>query len=105
MMRKQEILKRIKQIVSNNEPLATVILYGSFARGDNNKYSDIDILILLDKEKITYADETRIKYPLYDLEFDSGKVISPVIFSRKDWETRHRITPFYKNIKNEGILL
>ena len=105
MIRKLEILSRIKQIVNCIEPLATVILFGSFARGDNKKYSDIDILILVDKDKLSYSDEKRIKYPLYDLEFDTGKVISPVVFSRKDWETRHSITPFYKNIKREGVLL
>ena len=105
MIRKLEILSRIKQIVNGIEPLATVILFGSFARGDNKKYSDIDILILVDKDKLSYSDEKRIKYPLYDLEFDTGKVISPVVFSRKDWETRHSITPFYKNIKREGVLL
>lgn len=105
MIGKRDILSRIKQIVNSIEPLATVILYGSFARGDNKKYSDIDILILVDKDKISYSDEKRIKYPLYDLEFDTGKVISPIVFSRKDWETRHSITPFYKNVKREGVLL
>jgi hypothetical protein len=27
------------------------------------------------------------------------------VLSRQDWETRHSITPFYKNIKIEGVLL
>ena len=105
MINKKEILARIKQSVQNTEPQATVILYGSFARGDEKEFSDIDILILLDQEKITYSDETRIKYPLYDLEYDTGNVISPLIFSRKDWETRHSVTPFYENVKREGVLL
>jgi len=105
MIQKKDILARIKQSVQSSEPKATVILYGSFARGDNQEFSDIDILILLDQDKITYSDELRIKYPLYDLEYDTGNVISPLIFSRKDWETRHSITPFYKNVKREGVLL
>jgi uncharacterized protein len=105
MISKKNILLKIKQLVNKTEPMATVVLYGSFARGDNKKYSDIDILILVDKDKISYTDEIRIKYPLYDLEFDTGRVISPVIFARKDWETRHSITPFYKNIKKEGVIL
>ncbi|MCX6237349.1 MAG: nucleotidyltransferase domain-containing protein [Bacteroidia bacterium] len=105
MIKNKKILLRIKQLVSLAEPSATVILFGSQARGQSNKQSDIDILILVDNDKITYSEEQRIKYPLYDLEFETGKVISPVIFSRNDWETRHIITPFYKNIKKDGVLL
>lgn len=105
MIEKQEILLRIKQIVSSTEPTSSLILFGSYARGDNTKSSDIDLLILIDKDKISYFDEKRIKYPLYDLEFETGMIISPIVFSRKDWETRHSITPFYNNVKREGIIL
>jgi uncharacterized protein len=105
MTNNKKILLRIKQLIYLTEPSATVILYGSHARGQSNKQSDIDLLILLDNDKITYSDEQRIKYPLYDLEFETGKVISPIIFSRKDWETRHSVTPFYRNIKKEGVQL
>lgn len=105
MIKNKEILLKIKQLVGLTEPNATVILFGSHARGQNDKQSDIDVLILVDNDKITYSDEQRIKYPLYDLEFETGKIISPVIFSRNDWESRHTITPFYKNIKKEGIML
>ena len=105
MIKNRKILLKIKQLVSLAEPSATVILFGLQARGQSNKQSDIDILILVDNDKITYSEEQRIKYPLYDLEFETGKVISPVIFSRNDWETRHIITPFYQNIKKDGVLL
>jgi len=105
MIKNRKILLKIKRLVSLAEPSATVILFGSQARGQSNKQSDIDILILVDNDKITYSEEQRIKYPLYDLEFETGKVISPVIFSRNDWETRHIITPFYQNIKKDGVLL
>jgi predicted nucleotidyltransferase len=105
MIKYKKILLKIKQLVNLSEPSATIILFGSQARGQGNNQSDIDILILVDNDKLTYAEEQRIKYPLYDLEFETGKVISPVIFSRKDWETRHTITPFYKNIKKDGVLL
>jgi predicted nucleotidyltransferase len=105
MLKDKKILLKIKQLVNLAEPSATIILFGSQARGNSNKLSDIDILILVDKAKISYSEEQRIKYPLYDLEFETGKVISPVIFSRNDWETRHIITPFYKNIQKDGVLL
>ena len=105
MVKNKKILVKIKQLISIAEPTATVILFGSRAREISNKQSDFDILILVDHDTITYSDEQRIKYPLYDLEFEPDKVISPMIFSRNDWESRHRITPFYKTIMKEGVQL
>jgi predicted nucleotidyltransferase len=95
----------IKNLVKSTEPDATIILYGSYARGDNRKDSDLDLLILLDKDKITREDEKKVKYPLYDIEFETGQIISPLVISKKDWETRHKITPFYDNIRREGVIL
>jgi predicted nucleotidyltransferase len=105
MSPRDDILKRIKNSVRLSEPGAIIILYGSYARGDNKKNSDMDILILLDKKKISREDEKRIKYPLYDIEFDSGQMISPLIFSKMEWETRHKVTPFYQNVISEGVEL
>jgi uncharacterized protein len=104
-MNNKRILIKIKELVKKAEPTATVILYGSHARGQNKNDSDIDVLILLENDIITYSDEKRIKYPLYDLEFETGKIISPLIFSRNAWETKHSITPFYQQVKKDGIQL
>jgi len=100
-----DILQLIKSSVHATEPDAIIVLYGSYARGDQKENSDIDILILIDKDKITPADAERVAYPLYEIEFETGKIISPLILSRKNWETKHRITPFYKNVRKEGIVL
>jgi len=81
------------------------VLYGSYSRGDYKAESDIDILILINSDKVTAADSKRIAYPLYEIEFETGKIISPLILSKKSWETKHRITPFYKNVQKEGIVL
>jgi predicted nucleotidyltransferase len=105
MVNKKELLSRIKKSVKDCVPDATIILYGSYARGEEKTGSDIDLLILLDKEKITWKDEKEIKYPLYEIEFNTGKIISPLVLAKKDWEMRHHITPFYENIKNDGIIL
>ncbi len=99
------ILRLIKSSVRSTDPNAIVILYGSYARGDYQEDSDVDLLILIDTDKITRSDEKRIKYPLYDIEFDTGIIISPLVFSKNDWETRHKITPFYENVKREGRVL
>ena len=105
MKGKNYILQLIKKAVNKSEPNAILILYGSYARGDYRDDSDLDLLVLVDKDKITRSDQKRIKYPLYDIEFDTGTIISPLIFSKKDWELNHRITPFYENVAREGKVL
>lgn len=105
MKDKNDIFLMIKNSIGLTEPDATIILYGSYARRDNRADSDLDLLILIDKEKVTREDEKKVKYPLYDIEFETGQIISPLVFSKKDWETRHRITPFYENIQKEGVVL
>ena len=105
MRSKSDILLSIKNKIYSIDPNATVILYGSYARGDNTSDSDIDILILLDKDNVTAQDKINISYPLYDIEFETGQIISPLVLSRSDWESRHRITPFYENVTKEGVRL
>jgi predicted nucleotidyltransferase len=105
MKDKNFILQLIKKSVKSTEPDAIVILYGSYARGDYKEDSDLDILVLIDKDEITRSDQKRIKYPLYDIEFDTGTIISALIFSKKDWGMSHRITPFYENVVREGRIL
>ena len=99
----KEILMMVKTTVSRIDPYATLILYGSYARGNYNKDSDIDLLVLINKENITRSDQKKVKYPLYDIEFETGTIISPMVFSK--WEAKHRKTPFYENIYKEGIVL
>lgn len=104
-MKRPEITNRLSAIIHNISPNAKIILYGSEARGDAQADSDIDVLILIDKDKVTFNDQKKISYPLYDLELATGVSISPIIFSRKQWENRPFNTPFYINVMNEGIEL
>ena len=101
----EEILYLIKNTVKSIDSTAVIILYGSYARKDNNDNSDIDLLILINKPNLTSQETKNIKYPLYNIEFEYGKIISPLVLTRNDWETKHRITPFYENVVSEGIVL
>jgi len=86
-------------------PEAQTILYGSEARGDARQDSDIDLLILVPEDKVHPEKEHLIARKLFEIELQSGVVISSVIMSRKQWENPPVITPFYQNVKREGVVL
>ena len=105
IMRRPQIVEQIQQAIHQADPTATAILYGSEARGDARPDSDIDLLILLDGEQRDFRREGEIAGKLYDIELDSGIIISPMIMLRQQWENRPFKTPFYINVMNEGIRL
>ena len=105
-MRRPEIVDTVRNVFHRVAPPgASAILYGSEARGDAHEDSDIDVLVLLDKEKVTQSDRKQIAYPVYHIGYETDTVISVMIYTKLAWETDMRITPFYHNVKKEGILL
>ena len=105
LMRRIEVIDRIKAEVRKMRPQVQTILYGSEARGEARPDSDIDLLMLVDVDKLTYEDKDRIIAPLYDIELDTGIIISTLIMPRKEWENRPFQTPFQYNVSKEGITL
>jgi len=105
MTNRESILQKVKQIVIENEPDAKVYLYGSRARGKAKYDSDWDLLILIPKNPISPEDEKKITWPLYDFEFESGEVLSPMVYSEQDWFSKFSVTPFFKSVMKEGLLL
>ena len=87
------------------EPRVETILYGSEARGDARQDSDIDLLMLVNVDKLTYTEKDAIRAPLYDIELSTGVIISAIIITRKEWEDRPFLTPFQDNVNREGIRL
>lgn len=82
----------------------SVYLYGSRARGENHADSDWDILILTD-EAIGKKDAfERFAYPFTEIGWRLGQQITPLLYSRKEWEAESG-TAFYNNVSNDAILL
>lgn len=105
MSRKEIILQKIIRVVDKNAPDSEVYLYGSQARGNAKKLSDWDLLILLNLPGVSFDIETKFMNEFYDLELETGEVITPLIYSRNDWNNKYSITPLFENIRNEGIRL
>ncbi|MDP2334992.1 MAG: nucleotidyltransferase domain-containing protein [Bacteroidota bacterium] len=99
------IISLIKSKINKKDSSAEVILFGSHARGEARIDSDWDILILLDSINVTRKVEKEYREELFDVELEIGEPISTFVYSKKDWESRHSVTPLYKSIKRDGIII
>ncbi|NJK97226.1 MAG: nucleotidyltransferase domain-containing protein [Chloroflexia bacterium] len=84
-------------------PDSEIYLYGSQARGDSKTFSDWDLLFLLNRQHISFDLETEVMDDFYDVELETGAVISPLIYTKSDWNERYSMTLLFENIKKEGI--
>ena len=85
------------------ESLQSIILYGSVARGTDTAESDIDIAVF-----VTYDNEQMhdIMTDLnVNLELEYGKIISILLLDQSEYKKWKDVSPFYRNVKNEGVTL
>ncbi len=94
----------IRKNISKIDPKAEIILYGSRARGDERSDSDWDILVLTDYP-VDLIKEWDFRDNIYDLELQTGEPFSIFVYSKKDWITKQKVTPFYYYVTQEGIQL
>ena len=100
----QELSKNLRNVYGDK--LKAVILYGSVARGTQKEGSDIDIMVLVDgddamlrsfwNELSDVSTEMALKY----LEVFSIIDVSYQVYN--DWKN---VSPFYRNVSEEGVVL
>ena len=104
-MKRDELIAQIRRAVHEVEPEAEIILYGSHSRGEALPESDWDLLILVDGH-IDDKRTDRIRHRLYEIEWESGEVISSIVRDRKEWNSDlYRGMPFHQRIQREGMRL
>ncbi len=100
----KHLATRIRTEIKSVDPKAKVILFGSRARGDARKDSDWDLLILVNSQNPNRKEEL-FRDKLFDLELETGEIISMFVYNNKVWTSRHKITPLYQSIEKEGVVL
>lgn len=99
-----DFLKDVKGMLGNR--IKKIILYGSYARGDFDANSDIDVMILTDlSDTEIYEYSIKIWEKVADIEIDTGIVISPLLRNIDNFNSWKDVKPFYINIMNEGVAL
>lgn len=99
----QQLLKELKQGLAGlyGKRLTHVYLYGSYARGDHQGSSDVDIMIVLDDYKNYWQELVRSGELVSNLSLQYGVSISRVVVRREEW--RSGDTPLLQNIRAEGV--
>ena len=102
-MRREHLIDAIKTGLPGLRSGIEVRLYGSEARGEAHEKSDIDLLVLVPKDKVTLQDELEITAPLYDIELKTGILINALILPKREWG--RIVTPFYENVMQDAVVL
>jgi len=104
-MKRNELIRQVRQAIHGIEPDCDIILYGSRSRGDFLPDSDWDFLILIDGAN-SESRTDRIRHKLYEIEWETGEVISSIVRNRDDWASeRYQSMPFRQRVQQEGVML
>ena len=100
----QDFAKSVRKMLGNS--LDSVIVYGSYARGDYSELSDIDVMLLvsLGEEEIKEISD-QISDLAFDFMMKYGVDISPVITNVDHFNYWVDNLPFYRNVRDEGVRL
>lgn len=98
----QELVTGLKEIYRDD--LIKIVLYGSYAKGNQTEESDIDIAILLTSLEDKQEETQLIKFATtLDLKYD--KVFSIIDIEYSQYQKWVGAMSFYKNIEREGVTL
>ena len=103
-------LEQIKNEISRDiqfalgEKLHKIILFGSYASGDYNEDSDIDVMVLADiKEGETRVYRAMINEVAHRVSLEYNALVTIFIKDNNLFYRYLDILPYYQNVNNEGV--
>jgi len=100
----EELSRNTQKIMGDR--LRQIILYGSYARGDYNEYSDLDVMVLGDFDENEYKIlESQIDKAASDIGLEYDIIVSVMLSKETLFMSRLPISPFYRNVLTEGVAI
>ena len=93
------VARKFKQAIENKYDIIEMKLFGSSARDDHSKTSDIDLMVRL--QKVDRKIEEDLFDMAYDLELEYDCVIDVIVLP----QNLGNYIPLYQNIQKEGIAI
>ena len=100
------VLDEVKEEVVKifGDKLRHLILYGSYARNEQDSESDIDIMILVEEsEEESRRSRNIVRDIVAELSLKHDKLISLIEVPYKRYNEYLDVLPFYRNVYDEGI--
>jgi len=86
--------------------LDKVILYGSYARGDHDDESDIDIMVLANiPQEDAWNEYEKISKLISGIDLEYDVLVSVHVTSSTIFNQYLRVKPFYQNVMKDGVML
>lgn len=97
-----QFVKRARHLLAQS--LMDIRIFGSKVRGDFDKESDIDVLLVIDSDDWHIQDEISKIAADVNMEFDCN--ISPVVYTHREHErNKYFRTLFIQEVEREGVAL
>lgn len=99
----EHLLPQIRRLLERiyGDRLVDVILYGSFAKNNATKDSDVDIAVVL-RGRVNKSEEiSRIGEELYNLMLEADELIS--VYPLSEDEMKNTVWPLYHHLRTEGV--
>ncbi|MDI3531587.1 MAG: uncharacterized protein PWP60_1437, partial [Candidatus Atribacteria bacterium] len=98
------IVSEFKKKVSEKFGKVEVMLFGSHARDDAERESDIDVFVILNRDV-----DIKVKESIYDIAYELSLeydvVLDVSVYSRVEWDRYRGVLPFIVNIEKEGTVV
>ena len=97
----QRVIEAARQVCGDK--MRDVILYGSYARGDFQEWSDVDIMVLVDGDDVECRQiDNALTHTLSELDHRMNLLLYVVVTPYTRLEYMKEAYPYYRNVDKEG---